>query len=181
MSNMYVISRNEGFSDVKIHHVSTSPSFKVDERMIRVEISGLPLCAWGSNAFKKVACMFGKFMFFNNEESTAMSSGRICISTKSHNFFSERVKVEVNWVRFDVHVHELGSWSINIIEDSLDASLNSDVNVIDKVADSVEENSYDDLDNLHENLNQSLNEPEMELKYEAQQNVLEDEIKPMKS
>ncbi|GJY11142.1 RNA-directed DNA polymerase, eukaryota, reverse transcriptase zinc-binding domain protein [Tanacetum coccineum] len=138
---------NEGFMDLKRHHFgglwiwiqfptplscskfqensslksicssikSALPSFKVDERMIWVEISGLPLCAWGFNAFKKVVCMFGKFIFFEAEESIAMSSGRVC------------------------------SWSINIIDDSLDTSSSFDVNDIDKVADSVEENSLDDL------------------------------------
>ncbi|GJS61759.1 hypothetical protein Tco_0656543 [Tanacetum coccineum] len=184
MSNMYMICKNEGFLDLKIHHVGglwiwiqfpsslscakfqdnasmhclytsikpTSPSFKVDERLIWVEINGLPLCAWGSNAFKKVAGMVGKFMFFEAEESTAMSSGRICISTRSHKFVSEKVHVEVHGENFEVHVHELGTWSINITDDSIDTSSHIDVNEIEKVTDSVEENSVDDLNDLNDTL-----------------------------
>ncbi|PWA95558.1 RNA-directed DNA polymerase, eukaryota, Reverse transcriptase zinc-binding domain protein [Artemisia annua] len=138
MSNMYSICKNEGFTDLKIHHVgglwvwiqfpsvasclsfqsnecmkriaisfkNVSPSFKVDECMIWVEISGLPLCAWGSNAFKKIACMFGKFMFFEVDQSAAMSMGRVCISTKSQKFVSERVHAIIHGELFEEAIND---------------------------------------------------------------------------
>ncbi|GJT36191.1 RNA-directed DNA polymerase, eukaryota, reverse transcriptase zinc-binding domain protein [Tanacetum coccineum] len=151
-SNMYVICKNEGFVDPKIHHVggswiwiqfltpdaceafrsndtmksisssikTVSPSFMVDERLIWIEISGLPLCAWGSNAFKKVACLLGKFMFFEVEQNATM-----CI----------------------------GTWSINIMDESIDTSSSEDKNEIKKVVDTFDDNPTDDLEDIIQNLN----------------------------
>ncbi|GJS47553.1 RNA-directed DNA polymerase, eukaryota [Tanacetum coccineum] len=98
------------FSSVK----SVSKNFYVDERMAWVEISGLPLCAWGSNAYKKVASLVGKFMFFENDSSTAISLGRVCVATRQKSFISEVVQVTIHGKEYDVHVQELGSWSINL-------------------------------------------------------------------
>nr|GEX12743.1 RNA-directed DNA polymerase, eukaryota, reverse transcriptase zinc-binding domain protein [Tanacetum cinerariifolium] len=87
-------------------------NFKVDERILWIEVSGLPLCAWGSIAYKKIASSFGKFLFFEKEESTALSSGRICISTKSHQLISEIIQVDINNEIFEASVQEIGSWNV---------------------------------------------------------------------
>ncbi|GJW11417.1 RNA-directed DNA polymerase, eukaryota, reverse transcriptase zinc-binding domain protein [Tanacetum coccineum] len=130
-----------------------SPFFKVDERMVWIKISGLPLCAWGSNAYKKVASLFGKFKFFEDEESTVMSLGRVCISTRSQKQVSETIKVEVNGEIFDVNVHEIGTWNININDNTSDSSSHLDVNHLDKKDISIEDNLDDDLDDLNGMLN----------------------------
>ncbi|GJZ58116.1 RNA-directed DNA polymerase, eukaryota, reverse transcriptase zinc-binding domain protein [Tanacetum coccineum] len=93
-----------------------------------------------------------------------MSSGRVCISTRSHYRISEKVNVEVHGELFDVHVHELGTWSTSITDNSLDTFSNVDVNDINKVEDVVEENPIDDLNDLNDNLNdlaQELKEDEV--------------------
>ncbi|GJX75868.1 hypothetical protein Tco_0322679 [Tanacetum coccineum] len=101
--------------------------------------------------------MFGKFMFLEAEESTEMCSGRIYISTKLHNFVLESVLVEVHLMNYDVHVHELGTWNLNIIDETLDSSENLDVNGMKKVEDFVDENYLADLNDLND-LKETINE-----------------------
>ncbi|GJU78255.1 RNA-directed DNA polymerase, eukaryota, reverse transcriptase zinc-binding domain protein [Tanacetum coccineum] len=80
-------------------------------------------------AIKKVASLVGRFMFFEDDHSATMSIGRVCITTKQMNFIYEVVKVDINGEEFDVHIHELGSWSINIADDQ---SSNSSESVFKK-------------------------------------------------
>ncbi|GJX70878.1 hypothetical protein Tco_0308049, partial [Tanacetum coccineum] len=190
MSNMYTICRNEGFSDLNIHHVggywiwiqfpssldcskfqeneslkklylvkrAPSSNFTVDERIIWIEISGLPLCAWGFNAYKKIACNFGKFLFFEKEDLSALSSGRVCISSKSHGLISKNVQVEINNELFEVTVQEIGSWCIKITNDYIDLSSNDNIKDVDTSSASIDDHSVDDLEYIQTNLNNIVNQ-----------------------
>nr|GEU40356.1 RNA-directed DNA polymerase, eukaryota [Tanacetum cinerariifolium] len=90
----------------------------------------------------------------DGEESTAMSEGRVCIATRSQKLISEKRYVEVLGESFKVQVHELGSWGINIFDNSLDTSSHMDINDVVKVADSVEDNSINDLNDLNAKFNE---------------------------
>lgn len=151
---------NSFFSSIK----NVSQNFIVDERVIWVEINGLPLCAWGSSALKKVASLFGKFIFFENDQGTTIGTGRVCIATTQKKFISEEVTVSVNGVDFNVNVHELATWSINIdkVQDSddetsekEDGTPNSDFG--DLISeDKLEEVRHDNhIDNSEENIEKS--------------------------
>nr|GEU66953.1 RNA-directed DNA polymerase, eukaryota [Tanacetum cinerariifolium] len=93
-------------------------NFVIDERAIWIDINGLPLCAWGSAALKKVANLFGRFMFFEYNHAQNISIGRVCIATKYKKFIDEEVSVQINGEPFTVYVHELSNWSTKIEEEN---------------------------------------------------------------
>nr|GEW35019.1 RNA-directed DNA polymerase, eukaryota, reverse transcriptase zinc-binding domain protein [Tanacetum cinerariifolium] len=93
-------------------------NFVIDERMIRIDIQGLPLCALGSAACKRVATMFSKFMFFEIDNAENFSTCRLCIATNQKKIISnEEVSVMINGETFEVHVRELSNWSVKIVDD----------------------------------------------------------------
>ncbi|GJV06889.1 RNA-directed DNA polymerase, eukaryota, reverse transcriptase zinc-binding domain protein [Tanacetum coccineum] len=66
----------------QIKHVSES--FKIDERVVWIEIGGLPLNAWTPTAFKKIASSWGEPLFVDDDPSESVATGRVCIRSKIH-------------------------------------------------------------------------------------------------
>ncbi|GKE37717.1 hypothetical protein Tco_1461122 [Tanacetum coccineum] len=83
-----------------------------------------------------------------------MSEGRVCIAMRSQKLISKKIHVEVRREYFEVQVQEIGSWSINISDNSLDTPSHMDINDVIKVAVYVENNSIDDLNNLNTKFNE---------------------------
>nr|GEU40448.1 RNA-directed DNA polymerase, eukaryota, reverse transcriptase zinc-binding domain protein [Tanacetum cinerariifolium] len=51
-------------------------TFKVDERIVWVGLYGLPLSAWTSNAFKKVAGIWGNPLFVDADQNESLANER---------------------------------------------------------------------------------------------------------
>ncbi|GJX66996.1 RNA-directed DNA polymerase, eukaryota, reverse transcriptase zinc-binding domain protein, partial [Tanacetum coccineum] len=127
MSNMYTICRNEDFLDLNIHHVGGY--------WIWIQFPSSTACSkFQENESLK---SFGKFLFFEKEDSSALSSGRVCISTKSHRLISENVQVEINKELFEATVQEIGSWCTKINDDYIDISSNGKLEDLDISSESI--------------------------------------------
>ncbi|GKB96021.1 hypothetical protein Tco_0982158, partial [Tanacetum coccineum] len=101
---------------------------------------------------------FGKFLFFEKEDSSALSSGRVCISSKSHGLIFENVQVEINNELFEAIVQEIGSWCIKITDDYIDLSSNNNIKDVDTSSESIDDHSVDDLKYIQTNLNNIVNQ-----------------------
>ncbi|PWA77401.1 DUF4283 domain protein [Artemisia annua] len=84
--------------------------FVADERVIWIEIGGLPLNAWTSKAFKKIALNWGEPLFVDEEPSENNSIGRVCIKTRIHSQVNEICKVVILGKSFNVSVKEFAGW-----------------------------------------------------------------------
>nr|GEZ01087.1 cytochrome P450 [Tanacetum cinerariifolium] len=106
----------------KVQHISKT--FKVDERIMWVELDGLPLSAWTSNAFKKVAGIWGDPLFVDAGQNESLANGRVCIKTKIHESIYDVCSVSINNERYCVRVKEFACWVLDY--DTIDDSSKKD-------------------------------------------------------
>ncbi|XP_071727640.1 uncharacterized protein [Rutidosis leptorrhynchoides] len=92
-----------------------SDMFVVDERIVWIEINGLPTCAWGTNAGKKVVSLFGRFLFFESNCKLPLSTCRVCIATYDKHPISSVRNVEIDKSNVEVVVQEVDTWLFALI------------------------------------------------------------------
>ncbi|GKD36093.1 RNA-directed DNA polymerase, eukaryota, reverse transcriptase zinc-binding domain protein [Tanacetum coccineum] len=107
--------------------------------MTWIKIDGLPLCAWGSEVYKKIGGLWGKFMFFDDDTKDNPSCGKVCIQTTEEQLISETIQVEVAEVEYLVRVRETSSWAIKMDKPEIVSDSNYSLDG------SEEEESNDDL------------------------------------
>nr|GEW55686.1 RNA-directed DNA polymerase, eukaryota [Tanacetum cinerariifolium] len=87
--------------------------FVARDRIVWVDIEGVPLHAWSHKTFNKIGSKWGEVM--NLEESTddMFARKRICIKTKKEDNILEKFKIIVRGKIFIARAKELFSWSPN--------------------------------------------------------------------
>ncbi|GJX44795.1 RNA-directed DNA polymerase, eukaryota, reverse transcriptase zinc-binding domain protein [Tanacetum coccineum] len=83
--------------------LTLSNTFTVDERMVWIEIVGLPLQAWTSNAFKKVASIWGEPIFVDEDVNENYESNESDTEGHNGNVLSDEEEGEINEVKESIH------------------------------------------------------------------------------
>nr|GEX01707.1 hypothetical protein [Tanacetum cinerariifolium] len=149
MSNMYSISRNEGFDNLKIHHVgglwiwiffqSTNAhnAFQENESLKNL-----------SQAFKNVT---PSFIVDERLVWIEISGLSLCAWGSA-----EKIQVEINSENFMAYVQEIRTWSISILDDFTAAQPSEDEREVPKDDNSVyanlEDGIVDIINDLHDNI-----------------------------
>ncbi|KAK9072008.1 hypothetical protein SSX86_008440 [Deinandra increscens subsp. villosa] len=85
--------------------------FVVNERMVWINISGLPLGAWSSKAFTNIASKWGKVCFVDNDLEEPLACGKVCILTSSAKRINETIVCKVADSLFEVSINEHQYWT----------------------------------------------------------------------
>nr|GEY69960.1 RNA-directed DNA polymerase, eukaryota [Tanacetum cinerariifolium] len=119
------VSANSWFT--KIHQASNS--FFVDERVVWIDIEGVPLCAWTQNTFARIASIWGSLLYEEDVKSPHFHHKRLCIKTSIQDTIFDSIKILVKGTSFLIWAKELTGWAPSYNDegdsDTDDESVNS--------------------------------------------------------
>nr|GEW19097.1 RNA-directed DNA polymerase, eukaryota [Tanacetum cinerariifolium] len=118
--NLRFILTNEGFSDVQLSYLGglwpASHDFVCNERIVWVDIEGVPLHIWSSATFSGIGKKWGTVMDIEESPGSSFARKRLCIKTSMAYNILETFKVIFKGKVFSVRAKELFTWSPCFLE-----------------------------------------------------------------
>ncbi|GJZ09338.1 RNA-directed DNA polymerase, eukaryota [Tanacetum coccineum] len=85
-------------------------SFVPRERLIWLNIEGIPLVAWSLDSLKRVAKNWGEVVYLDEEQEDNYYSAKVCVESQFSDFIMESVEVNVEGKRYGVRVKKVTGW-----------------------------------------------------------------------
>ncbi|GJV94416.1 RNA-directed DNA polymerase, eukaryota [Tanacetum coccineum] len=117
INNLRVLLSNEGFHNAQIVYLggfrlcNAQSDFVAKERIVWVDIEGVPLHAWSRSTFYKIGSKWGEVMELETSNDDLFARKRLCIKTKQKGIILESFKIIVKGKIFVVRAKELFVWS----------------------------------------------------------------------
>ncbi|KAK9077848.1 hypothetical protein SSX86_006186 [Deinandra increscens subsp. villosa] len=101
----------ETFASLFAEIRQVSEEFCIDEKLVWIEIRGLPLLAWSNAVFRQIAWRWGKTFCVDNDRDEPMAFGRVCILSRHIDKIRDSVWYRIKDKKYKVTVTELHAWS----------------------------------------------------------------------
>ncbi|GJX55973.1 RNA-directed DNA polymerase, eukaryota [Tanacetum coccineum] len=124
MPNLGVVLKDEGLDTWFSAVQPWKNDFRVDERVLWVDVEGIPLVAWTNKTFMKVAKRWGELLFTKDLDDNNLWHKRLCVVTKVEDFIMESFKIIIKGKVTVVRAHEIIGWIPDFMEEEND--INSD-------------------------------------------------------
>ncbi|GJT46364.1 RNA-directed DNA polymerase, eukaryota [Tanacetum coccineum] len=107
-----------------------SNSFVIDERVVWVDIEGVPMKVWTNNTFNKISSKWGELLFEEDKENMSLYSKRICIKTKLEQNIFETFKIIIKGKVFWIRAKEVSGWVPEFLEEEEGGINDSDIDAV---------------------------------------------------
>ncbi|GJX36639.1 RNA-directed DNA polymerase, eukaryota, reverse transcriptase zinc-binding domain protein [Tanacetum coccineum] len=118
--------------------------FVVDERLIWLEVEGVPIRAWDNQVFNQICSKWGEVILIDDIDVSNRLSKRLCIkSTHAHLIFWS-IMATLNNVTYTIRVRELCSWTPTFVAPDNESNEEKFIGKYDKnEEESIEENDIE--------------------------------------
>ena len=93
-----------------------SPDFISEERIVWLDIEGIPLRAWSRETFRKIGKKWGETLDLEDNMDTSFGRKRLCVETAHPVSILETFKIIVKGRVFMVRAKELFTWNPSFID-----------------------------------------------------------------
>ncbi|GKC64318.1 reverse transcriptase domain-containing protein, partial [Tanacetum coccineum] len=115
-----------------------------EERLIWLEIEGIPIRAWNNEVFTQICGKWGEVLFMDDSDQCNRLSKRICIKSSHALLIFATILVTLNKVTYAIRVRELCSWTPSFINNDSDSEDANSIGLFEKQGDNLsEENDVD--------------------------------------
>ncbi|KAI3789461.1 hypothetical protein L2E82_02257 [Cichorium intybus] len=101
---------HQGIASWFVEVKNWSDDFEVKERVVWIDVEGIPLLLWTTNTFVRVARQWGDLVYFEDANGTNRYSVRMCVKTILTNLISESCKVVFEGKVTEIRAKEITGW-----------------------------------------------------------------------
>nr|GEU43524.1 RNA-directed DNA polymerase, eukaryota, reverse transcriptase zinc-binding domain protein [Tanacetum cinerariifolium] len=117
-----IFSQHVGVGSWFITLNQVSKSFVVDERIVWVDVEGIPMHAWTQNTFSKIGSKWVEVLDMNDTDKNSLLQKMLCIKTTLKSIIFESFKVIVQGNVYWARAKEVYGWIPELRDDKYEAN-----------------------------------------------------------